>query len=238
MWNSARHDHVTGVVPYKKTTGNPGSVIVPQYGSSKITVFVWGKNTILKFLRNTKKRSMKLTLQLVVVVLNAPTKFPDNLFKFTLIVYRVNLNKLLRKFVGAAFRQLCLVYPGFRRIFFSYRYWWFAAKRTSRESYQTASTVYFVLGVLRTDLWSQCIPCSVLSAKSNLELQHNRIPQTTTWFVLYNVKTPTQNENIHRVNSVLYLPTTINISYSLLLSLEALNSPSCPHLLNKTVPIH
>ena len=25
-------------------TGNPGSVIVPQYGSSKNTVFVWGKN--------------------------------------------------------------------------------------------------------------------------------------------------------------------------------------------------
>ena len=36
-------------------TGNPGSVIVPQYGSSKITVFVWGKKlTILKFLGNTK----------------------------------------------------------------------------------------------------------------------------------------------------------------------------------------
>ena len=35
-------------------TGNPGSVIVPQYRSSKITVFVWGKNTILKFLGNTK----------------------------------------------------------------------------------------------------------------------------------------------------------------------------------------
>ena len=31
------------------TTGNPGSVIVPRYGSSKITVFVWGKNIILKF---------------------------------------------------------------------------------------------------------------------------------------------------------------------------------------------
>ena len=31
-----------------------GSVIVPQYSSSKITVFVWGKNTILKFLGNTK----------------------------------------------------------------------------------------------------------------------------------------------------------------------------------------
>ena len=36
------------------TTGNPGSVIVPQYGSSKITVFVLVKNTILKFLGNTK----------------------------------------------------------------------------------------------------------------------------------------------------------------------------------------
>ena len=35
-------------------TGNPGSVIEPQYGSSKITVFVWGKNIILKFLGNTK----------------------------------------------------------------------------------------------------------------------------------------------------------------------------------------
>ena len=81
-------------------------------------------------------------------------------------------------------------------------------------------------------------PCSVLSAKSNLELRHNRIPQTTTWFLLYNVKIPTQNENIHKVNSVLHLPTTINISCSLLLCLEALNSPSCPHLLHKTVPIH
>ena len=35
-----------------ENTGNPGSVIVPQYRSSKITVFVWGKNTILKFLLN------------------------------------------------------------------------------------------------------------------------------------------------------------------------------------------
>ena len=35
---------------------------------------------------------MKLTLQLVVVVLNAPTKFRDNLFKFTqytIIIYKV-----------------------------------------------------------------------------------------------------------------------------------------------------
>ena len=35
---------------------------------------------------------MKLTLQLVVVVLNAPMKFHDNLFKFalyTIIIYKV-----------------------------------------------------------------------------------------------------------------------------------------------------
>ena len=35
---------------------------------------------------------MKLTLQLIVVVLNAPTKFRDNLFKFTvytIIIYKV-----------------------------------------------------------------------------------------------------------------------------------------------------
>ena len=64
---------------FHDTTGNQRSVIVPLYGSSKITVFVWGKNTILKFIGNTKQRSMKLTLQLVVVVLIAPTKFRDNL---------------------------------------------------------------------------------------------------------------------------------------------------------------
>ena len=28
-------------------------------------------------------------------------------------------------------------------------------KITSRELYQTVSTVYFILGILRTDLWSQ-----------------------------------------------------------------------------------
>ena len=38
----------------EQITGNPGSVIVPKYGSSKITVFIWGKNIILKFLGNTK----------------------------------------------------------------------------------------------------------------------------------------------------------------------------------------
>ena len=67
-------------------TGNPGSAIVPQYGSSKITVFVWGKSTILKFVGNIKYKSMKLTLQLVVDVLIDPTKFRDNLFKFTLYI--------------------------------------------------------------------------------------------------------------------------------------------------------
>ena len=59
-------------------------MIVPQYGSSKITVFVFGNNMILKLVGNTKRKSMKLTLQLVVVVVIAPTKFRDNLFKFTL----------------------------------------------------------------------------------------------------------------------------------------------------------
>ena len=39
--------------PPSTSTGNPGSVILPQYGSSKTTVFVWGKKTILKFVGNT-----------------------------------------------------------------------------------------------------------------------------------------------------------------------------------------
>ena len=39
-------------LPSDASKGNLGSVIVPQYGSSKITVFVWGKNTILKFVGN------------------------------------------------------------------------------------------------------------------------------------------------------------------------------------------
>ena len=43
---------------------------------------------------------MKLTLQLVVVVLNAPTKFCDNLFKFTLytiIMYKVGDTRCHRR---------------------------------------------------------------------------------------------------------------------------------------------
>ena len=67
-------------------------MIVAQHGSSKITVFVWGKNTILKFVGDTKYKSVKLTMQLVVVVLIVPKTFRDNLFKFTLytiIIYKV-----------------------------------------------------------------------------------------------------------------------------------------------------
>ena len=67
-------------------------MIVPQYRSNKITVFIWGKNTVLKFVGNTKYKSMKVTIQLVVVVLIAPAKLRDNLFKFTLysiILYKV-----------------------------------------------------------------------------------------------------------------------------------------------------
>ena len=97
VWSFLQPGHETNKSPRRMqvnppATGNPGSVIVPQYGSSKIKVFVWGKNTILKFVGNTKYKSMKLTLQLVVVVLIAPTKFRDNLFKFTLytiIIYKV-----------------------------------------------------------------------------------------------------------------------------------------------------
>ena len=59
---SSRYNHRAVIIALKagsfqngsQITGNPGSVIVPQYGSSKITVFVWGKNIILKFLGNTK----------------------------------------------------------------------------------------------------------------------------------------------------------------------------------------
>ena len=43
---------------------------------------------------------MKLTLQLVVVVLNAPTKFRDSLFKFTLytiIIYKVGDSRCHRR---------------------------------------------------------------------------------------------------------------------------------------------
>ena len=51
---SERESGLCGVLRLRISTGNPGSVIVPQYGSIKITVFVWGKNIILKFLGNTK----------------------------------------------------------------------------------------------------------------------------------------------------------------------------------------
>ena len=37
---------------HSNNTGNPGSVRVPYYSSSKITVFVWGKNKILEFAEN------------------------------------------------------------------------------------------------------------------------------------------------------------------------------------------
>ena len=51
---SSRKLKISDLLLTAATTGNPGSVIVPQYGSSKIAVFVWSKNIILKFLRNTK----------------------------------------------------------------------------------------------------------------------------------------------------------------------------------------
>ena len=79
--SSVQPDYETNKSPRRMqvsapVTGAAGSMIVPQYGFSKITaVFVCGKNMILKFVGNTKYKSMKLTLQLVFVVLIAPTKF-------------------------------------------------------------------------------------------------------------------------------------------------------------------
>ena len=53
------------------TTGNPRSFIASQYESCKISVFVWGKGTILKYI--------KITLQLFVVVLKTLRKVCDNI---------------------------------------------------------------------------------------------------------------------------------------------------------------
>ena len=41
--NSQTNTDVEVVFVTFHSAGNPGSVIVPQYCSSKITVFVWGK---------------------------------------------------------------------------------------------------------------------------------------------------------------------------------------------------
>ena len=60
----------------------------------------------------------------------------------------------VQRFKMAKIDPVSPYYPGFHRIFFSYRYCWFAAK-SNREPYQTVSTVYFILGILRTDLSSQ-----------------------------------------------------------------------------------
>ena len=82
---SVQPDYETNKSPRRMQVSAPvtsaaGSMIVPQYDSSKITVFVLGKNMILKFVGNTKYKSMKLTLQLVVVVPITPRKFRDNLY--------------------------------------------------------------------------------------------------------------------------------------------------------------
>ena len=40
--------------------------------------------------------------------------------------------------------------------------------RSSLEPYQTVSTVYFILGILRTDLWSQGTGSAIAKAIKNL----------------------------------------------------------------------
>ena len=57
---------------------------------------------------------MKLTLQLVVVVLNAPTKFRDNLFKFTDVGVLTTTTTNCR----VSFIDLYLVFPRNFRIVF------------------------------------------------------------------------------------------------------------------------
>ena len=49
------------------TTGNPGSVIIPQYGSSKITVFVWGK----KIFQIEKRKSSLLSISAAILFLRS-----------------------------------------------------------------------------------------------------------------------------------------------------------------------
>ena len=44
----------TSDIERRSRTGNPGFTIAPQYESYKVTVFVWVKATILKFVGNTK----------------------------------------------------------------------------------------------------------------------------------------------------------------------------------------
>ena len=45
---------IRGIRIRGRSTGNPGSVILSHYGFIKITVFVWGKSTTLKFVGNTE----------------------------------------------------------------------------------------------------------------------------------------------------------------------------------------
>ena len=47
-------DFRTSDIERRSRTGNPGFTIVPQYESYKVTMFVWGKATILRFVGNTK----------------------------------------------------------------------------------------------------------------------------------------------------------------------------------------
>ena len=67
-------------------------MIVPQDDSSKFTAFVWSKNTMLEFVENFNKKFSEtyihlftLHAQFAVVLLNAHTKFCDNLLKLTLV---------------------------------------------------------------------------------------------------------------------------------------------------------
>ena len=89
--------------------------------------------------------------------------FPSFLYRALVAMPRMERFKLsLSKSYFSALRPTFIghedgpCYPGFQRIFFSYRYWSFAAKprrdearsaERGREPYQTVSTVYYILGI-------------------------------------------------------------------------------------------
>ena len=122
-----------------------------------------GFGKILHMFRHYRLEYQKLDL---VLIIDASVWYDRMQMAFETTIFR-NVQKLM--LIGFAKNAdsaktmwsdiyPALTYPGFKRTFFSYRYWWFAAKPRPRgakrrgEPYQTVSTICFILGILRTDL--------------------------------------------------------------------------------------
>ena len=82
---------------FRQERGSPGSLIVPQYESSTITVFVWGRkyqikgnlrsggpSSLTSDRRLNERQWSLLCSQLVIVVVNAHSKLLDDFLKLTL----------------------------------------------------------------------------------------------------------------------------------------------------------